>query len=79
MQIRAEFTVYPFREGQDPPPDYVQAAIGALTAAGMDVEVGLLGQIVTGEAAEVLEALRAAEQAALDAGATRVAVNVELA
>jgi uncharacterized protein YqgV (UPF0045/DUF77 family) len=78
MDIRAEFTVYPFREGEDPPP-YVHAAIDAVRGAGLIVEVGLLGQVVRGEAGEVLEALRAAQQAALEAGATRLAVNVELA
>ena len=76
MWIRAEFTVYPFREGEDPPA-YVHAAIGALRSAGLPVEVGPLGQVVTGEAGDVLEALRAAEEAALAAGASRVAVNLE--
>ena len=77
MQIRAEFTVYPFRPGEDPP-RYVQAAIDTLQGAGLPVEVGLLGQVVTGDAVQVLEALRAAQEAALDAGATRLAVNLEL-
>lgn len=76
MEVRAEFTVYPFRAG-DAPPAYVQAAIDALNAAGLKVEVGLLGQVVSGEAEVVLEALRHAQAAALDAGATRVAVNLE--
>jgi uncharacterized protein YqgV (UPF0045/DUF77 family) len=76
MDVRAEFTVYPFRAGEDPPA-HAQAAIEALKAAGLSVEVGLLGQVVTGEADVVLEALRAAQSAALEAGATRVAVNLE--
>lgn len=76
MDVTAEFTVYPFLAGEDPPV-YVQAAIDALKAAGLRVEVGLLGQVVTGEAGAVLEALRAAQAAALEAGATRVAVNLE--
>jgi len=76
MEVRAEFTVYPFRAGEDPPA-YVQAAIDALAVAGLNVEVGLLGQVVTGDAEVVLEALRHAQAAALDAGATRVAVNLE--
>ena len=76
MEVRAEFTVYPFLAGEDPPP-YVHAAIDALRSAGLKVEVGLLGQVVTGEAALVLEALRQAQAAALEAGATRVAVNLE--
>ena len=76
MEVRAEFTVYPFLAGEDPP-TYVHAAIDALRSAGLKVEVGLLGQVVTGEAALVLEALRQAQAAAMDAGATRVAVNLE--
>jgi uncharacterized protein YqgV (UPF0045/DUF77 family) len=76
MEVRAEFTVYPFLAGEDPPA-YVHAAIDALRSAGLKVEVGLLGQVVTGEATVVLEALRQAQTAALDAGATRVAVNLE--
>jgi uncharacterized protein YqgV (UPF0045/DUF77 family) len=76
MEVRAEFTVYPFLAGEDPP-DYVHAAIDALRSAGLKVEVGLLGQVVTGEADVVLEALRQAQTAALAAGATRVAVNLE--
>lgn len=76
MNIRAEFTIYPFHPGEDPPP-YVQAAIEALRDAGLSVEVGLLGQVVSGDADTVLAALTSAEGAALTAGATRVAVNLE--
>ena len=76
MEVRAEFTVYPFRAGEDPPA-YVKAAIDTLKEAGLSVEVGLLGQVVIGEADLVLEALQAAQSAALEAGATRVAVNLE--
>ena len=78
MKIRAEFTVYPFRQGEEPPP-YVQAAIDTLQRAGLSVEVGLLGQVVSGAADQVLEALRAAQEAALAAGATRLTVSLEQA
>lgn len=77
MDVRAEFIVYPFRPGEDPPP-YVRAAIRAVEAADLYVEVGLLGQVVTGAMADVFEALRSAELAAFNAGATRFAVNLEL-
>jgi uncharacterized protein YqgV (UPF0045/DUF77 family) len=76
VEVRAEFTVYPFRAGEDPPA-YVHAAIEAMNAAGLNVEVAVLGQVVTGEAKVVLEALRQAQAAALEAGATRIAVNLE--
>ena len=75
MEVRAEFAVYPFEEGEAPPA-YVQVAIDTLLAAGLAVEVGPFGQVVVGESGAVLEALRDAESAALEAGATRVAVNV---
>lgn len=74
--IRAEFTVYPFIEGAAPPP-HVQAAIDALREAGLEVEVGALGTTVWGEPEQVLEALRAAQVAAIAAGATRVVVSLE--
>ncbi len=76
MRIRAELAVYPFREGEDPP-EYVRAATAALNEAGLTPVLGLLGQAVIGEADHVLEALRAAQQAAFAVGATRVAVNLE--
>jgi uncharacterized protein YqgV (UPF0045/DUF77 family) len=75
MEVRAEFAVYPFEEGEAPPA-YVQIAIDTLVAAGLAVEVGPFGQAVVGETAAVLEALRDAQTAALEAGATRVAVNL---
>ena len=74
MEVRAEFSVYPFEEGEAPPA-YVQIAIDTLTAAGLAVEVGPFGQVVVGETSTVLGALRDAQAAALEA-ATRVAVNL---
>lgn len=76
MPIEAEFTVYPFEEGEDPPP-HVQAAIAALHQAHLDVEVGLLSQVVRGEAGKVLDALRAAQLEAISAGATGVVVRIQ--
>jgi uncharacterized protein YqgV (UPF0045/DUF77 family) len=77
VEVTAEFTVYPFREGEAPPP-HVQAAIDELQRAGLSVEVGLLGQVVRGEADAVIGALSSAQAAALSAGATKVVVNVEV-
>ncbi len=78
MMVRAEFTIYPFLEGESPPA-YVQAAIERLRGSGIDVEVGLLGQSVSGDIDRVLEALGMALPAAFEAGASRVAINVEAA
>lgn len=75
MEVSAEFAVYPFEEGEAPPP-YVQIAIDTLRAAGLTVELGPFGQLVVGETGKVLEALREAQVAALDAGARRFAVNL---
>jgi len=76
--IRVEFTVYPFIEGEALPP-YVQAAIDACSAAGLEVEVGALSNIVAGDSERVLAAIREAEAAAVAAGATRIVVDVEVA
>jgi uncharacterized protein YqgV (UPF0045/DUF77 family) len=73
--VRAEFSVFPFREGTAPPP-HAQAAIDAVRAAGLDVEIGPFGTAVSGEVRTVLEALCRAEQAAVAAGASRVVVNL---
>lgn len=78
MQVRAEFTIYPFQEGESPP-THVQVAIERLRGSGIDVEVGLLGQAVIGDVNSVLEALGTAIPAAFEAGASRVAINVEAA
>jgi len=75
--IRAEFTVFPFVEDETVPP-HVQAAIDQLVRAGLDVEVGPLSQIATGEAEVVLGALLSAERAALAAGAVEVTIRLEV-
>lgn len=77
VMARAEFTIYPFREGEAPPP-HVQAAIEELRGAGLSVEVTPFGQIVTGEPELVLEALRSALAAAVAAGASKAIVSIEV-
>jgi uncharacterized protein YqgV (UPF0045/DUF77 family) len=74
--FRAEFSIYPFHGG-DAPPGYVQAAIDAVRAEGIEVEIGLLGESVTGELQTVLEAVRTAVAAAVAAGATKVVLSLE--
>jgi uncharacterized protein YqgV (UPF0045/DUF77 family) len=76
MTVRAEFTIYPFREGEDPP-KYVLAAIEELRTAGFEVEVGLLGQTVSGDLDRIAEALRLAVPVAIREGANRVVISVE--
>ena len=76
--IRAEFTIYPFAEGEQPPP-YVEAAIRTLRERGMEVEVSVLGQSVSGDVNDVLEAMRDALRTAIDRGAREIVVKVEVA
>ncbi len=74
VRVTAEFLVEPFSEGNPGP--HVQAAVNALTAAGLAVDVGPFGNTTSGEASQLLEALGAALAAALDEGATRVRLSV---
>ncbi len=76
MEVRAEFTVYPFEEGESPPP-HVAAAIAEIERRGIQVTLGPLGQLLVGPAEGVLEALRAGQIAALEAGATRITISVQ--
>jgi len=76
MTVRAEFTIYPFEEGEDPP-EHVLAAIERLRTAGFEVEVGLLGQAVSGDLDRIVEALQVALPAAMRKGANRVVISVE--
>ena len=76
--MRAEFSIYPFQEGETPP-GYVQAAIERLRGAGIDVEIGVLGQAVRGDMDHVVEALRIAIPEAIRAGATKVVATIEVA
>lgn len=76
MVIRVEFTIYPFVEGMALP-RYVQAAVDAIAAAGLEAEIGPLSNTVTGEAGAVLEAVRDGTAAAFDEGARRVVLNIQ--
>jgi len=75
--VQVEFAIYPFREGSAPPA-HVQAAIDVLRASGLDVEVGPLSTIVSGEAEAVFDSIRVAQSAAVAAGADRIVVRVEV-
>jgi uncharacterized protein YqgV (UPF0045/DUF77 family) len=62
----------------DAPYAHVDAAIAVLAASGLTYEVGALGTTVQGPADQVWPLLRAAHEAALDAGATSVASVIKL-
>jgi uncharacterized protein YqgV (UPF0045/DUF77 family) len=74
MEVRLEFTVEPFVEGAPGP--HVQAAVDEARRHGLDPEMGPFGTTVDGDAIAVLPLLGGLVGAAVDAGATRVALAV---
>ena len=72
---RAEFMVEPFVEGSLGPA--VVAAVEAVTEHGFEPSVDAFGTTIEGEAERVVAALADMLHAAMDAGATRVTVQVE--
>jgi uncharacterized protein YqgV (UPF0045/DUF77 family) len=74
MRVRVEFTVEPFVAGAPGP--HVLAAVSAAEARGLTVEFGPFGSSGEGDDATVVPAAEAALRAALDAGATRVSLQV---
>lgn len=69
-----EFTVEPFVEGTPGP--HVKAALDAVAGAGLQVEFGPFGTVVTGDDNAALSSIDRVLRAAMDAGATRVALRV---
>ncbi len=72
MPARAEFTVEPFEEGNPGP--HVQAAIDVLSPYGPDI--GPFGTAIEGSLEIVFHAAVDCVRAAMDAGASRVSVNM---
>ncbi len=73
----AEFTTEPFR-GEGEPPRHAERARDVALAAGLETDFGPLGTTVRGERAAVIGALADVIAAALDSGATRVTLRVEV-
>ena len=74
MTLRLEYTVEPFVEGAPGP--HVRAALDAAEAAGLEVEFGPFGTTVGGSEEAVLSATDRILRAAIDAGATRVSLQL---
>ena len=74
MPLRIEFTVEPFHDGAPGP--HVHAAVEAARAAGLSVDFGPFGSSVEGDDDRVLSAADAVTRAAIEAGATRVSIQV---
>lgn len=76
-QVRVEFTVEPFREGELGV--HVDAALRSLTEAGFSPEVGPFGTAVEGDAGPLLEALARAAAASFEAGASGITLTARVA
>ncbi|MCF6522940.1 hypothetical protein [Streptomyces sp. JJ36] len=77
MRLKVEFTTEPF-DLEEPPPHAVVAR-ETVQAAGLDaLDVGPFGNTAEGAAEEVLAAVSAMLRRSLDAGATRVSLQVNV-
>lgn len=74
MALRIEFTVEPFVEGA--PGDYVRSAVDAARGCGLEVEFGPFGTVAEGDDGAALEAVGPIVRAAIDAGASRISIQV---
>lgn len=77
MRLDAEFTTEPFR-GEGAPPEHATAALEAARAAGLDCVFGPLGTSVSGDREALLAALPGVVAAALEHGADRVTLQVQV-
>lgn len=75
MRLTVEFTTEPFH-GEGAPPAHAQRPWEVIQAAGLAGDFGPLGTQFAGEAEEALDTLRAVLAAAVDAGASRVTIQV---
>ena len=73
-RFRLEFTVEPFVDGRQGP--HVRAAIDAVAALGLPVDIGPFGTAVDDLQEGAIEATTAMLEAALGNGATRVSIQV---
>ena len=70
----AEFLVEPFEEGRPGP--HVVAAVEAVRALGFEPVIGPFGTTIEGDSAKVVEAVKKLLDAATEAGASRVSIQV---
>lgn len=73
---RVEFTVEPFHEGRPGP--HVQAALDAVDAEGLRLDVGPFGSSFEADTSQATRVLARAMEAAFAGGATRVSAQVSL-
>lgn len=75
-RCKAEFLVEPFEEGSPGP--HVTAAIDAVVRSGLEPDVGPFGTVVEGDHEAVVDALRTMLGAAMENGASRVSVHMNV-
>lgn len=73
-RLRVEFTVEPFTEGRPGP--HVTAALDAVSRLGLEPDVRAFDSVIEADAGLAVEALAALVDAAVAAGATRIALQV---
>lgn len=74
MDVELEFLVEPFKEGQ--PGKHVTAALEAVDASGLTVEMGAFATSGSGEVAVVAQAVHDLILAAMSEGANRLQIQV---
>ncbi|MEP6855643.1 MAG: hypothetical protein ABJA33_09255 [Pedococcus sp.] len=77
MRVRVESTTEPF-QGEGELPRHLAAAAAPLTEVGLAPDLSPLSTSVEGDAATVGSALSRGLLGALDAGATRITLRVEV-
>ncbi|WP_371500936.1 thiamine-binding protein [Kitasatospora sp. NBC_00374] len=76
MRLMVEFTTEPFE--LDSFPDHAKAARRVVDEAGLAVSVGPFGTSAEGDAEQTLAAVTRLLRETLDAGATRISVQVSV-
>jgi uncharacterized protein YqgV (UPF0045/DUF77 family) len=74
MHVELEFLVEPFKEGQ--PGSHVTAALEAVDAAGLEVDMGAFATSTNGEITVVARAVHDLILAAMSEGASRLQIQV---
>ncbi|MEU2629830.1 thiamine-binding protein, partial [Kitasatospora sp. NPDC007106] len=76
MRLMVEFTTEPFE--LDGFPDHAKAARRVVDEAGLDVSVGPFGTSAEGDAEQTLAAVTRLLRETLEAGATRISVQISV-
>ncbi|MFD0530761.1 thiamine-binding protein [Kitasatospora arboriphila] len=76
MRLMVEFTTEPFE--LDGFPDHAKAARRVVDEAGLDVSVGPFGTSAEGDAEQALAAVTRLLRETLEAGATRISVQISV-